>query len=161
MTRKLTIERGLKKSDWREARTRQSNVITPSVRILEPTISGDEQFDINVGFNFNLTPEARAKVEQNPLLAAQLMNEAIRFTNSGMQEFKGQNNSIIQGKAELPKPQAPLPPMLWNVGSEELHPFHPNVTLAMTRLAEAMSEVIPRDPRDQSLVDSILYGMQP
>ena len=144
-----------------EARTRQKNVIVPGVDILDSTIDADDAFDLAVGSSFMIPMSVRAEIENNPLLAEQIMNETLRFHNSGMEEFNGQMNSILQGNAHLPKKQGPLPPMNFQKGDSELLPFHPNVTLGMISQAARLTSVLPDDPQDADLVRSVLYGLQP
>jgi len=141
--------------------TKRQNVITPSVKILESTITGDEQFDMDVGFNFRLPPSVRAEVEKNPLLAAQLLTQALRFHNAGYEEYEGQNDSVTQGKAQIPAPQGTLPEMRWDVASKEMTPYHPMMTTEIDMAYLFNTPVIPNWPQMSDIADSILYGRMP
>jgi hypothetical protein len=138
--------------------------IVPSTDILMPTISGDEQFDIDVGFNFKLPPLVRAEVEENPLLMNQLMNQSLRFTGAGIEEFIGQNNSIFQGAASMPPPPVPpskIPDLMWDSDRNAIIPFHPNITFETNIAYADMTDIMAKVPQDQDIIRSVLYGMVP
>ena len=153
----------VQQEDQKDNSQARPRYIIPSTKVLDPYKTKEEQkaeFDLTAGFGFDI-PYAMNNVilEENPLMQDYIMEERLRYDSSGMYEGNNDWNSIE--KVEIPsKPNANiLPRMEFKQDYQEL-PYNPNITMTQNIAYNNFTEIVPRDPQENSIREGMLEGIQ-
>jgi len=153
----------VQQEDQKDNSQARPRYIIPSTKVLDPYKTKEEQkaeFDLTAGFGFDI-PYAMNNVilEENPLMQDYIMEERLRYDNSGMYEGNNDWNSIE--KVEIPsKPNEDiLPRMEFKQDYQEL-PYNPNITMTQNIAYNNFTQIVPLDPQENSIREGMLEGIQ-